>query len=280
MNGIMDYWALLNTLVIMFALGLSGAKSFAGAHWPLLRSTLGYNLLIPALALIIIKTMGWFAPETLAAMAMCIAAAGGTSAGAFVTKVKGSPVLAAKLIVLLLGVSLLAVTVFSQLGWVELGTLSLGGLTVYLLTITLLPLFIGRGFHRLHPVMAARWQPWFDRLGSLLVVLLVIALAVRYGREILSGPAEPMIAAALLVFLFVLPPWLEPEPGCRRTLVLVTLIRNLTLVLSILAVLPQSATLMPTVLAFGLFMYLTTAILVWYWRIHPYKEPQTESAQD
>jgi len=27
-------------------------------------------------------------------------------------------------------------------------------------------------------------------------------------------------------------------------------------------------------------MYLTTAILVWYWRIHPYKEPQTESAQD
>lgn len=279
MNGIMDYWALLNTVVIMFALGLSGppqpgAKSFAGSRWILLRSTLGYNLLIPALALVAIKTTDLFAHETLSAMTLCIAAAGGTSAGAFVMQVKGSPALAAKLIVVLLGVSLLAVTVFSQLGWIELGALSLGGLALYLLTITLAPLFIGRGFQHLYPVIAKRWQPLFDRLGSLLVILLVIALAVRYGREILSGPAEPMIAAALLVLLFVLPPLLEPEVGWRRTLVLVTLIRNLTLVLSILAVLPQSAALLSTVLAFGLFMYLMTAMLVWYWRSRPLPEVQ------
>ena|SRR3990167_7063480 len=275
MNGIMDFWALLNTVVIMFALGLSrppqpGAKYFAGRHWPLLRSTLGYNLLLPALALIAIKTTAWFTADTLSAMTLCIAAAGGTSAGAFVTQVKGSPALAAKLIVMLLGVSLLAIAIFSQLHWIELGTLSLQGLALYLLTITLMPLFIGRALQRRHPAVALHWQPWFDRLGSLLVILLVIALAVRHGREILTGPAEPMFAAALLVLLFVLPPLLEPEPGCRRTLVLVTLIRNLTLVLSILAVLPQAAVLVPTVLAFGLFMYLMTAMLVWYWRSRPH----------
>lgn len=268
MSTILDFWALLNTLVIMFALGLAAER-----HGPeesetgtLLRTLLGYNLLMPALILIVIKTTDWFSASVLEAMTLCIAAAGGTSAGAFVTQVKGSPVLAGKLIVLLLGSSLAAIAVFSQMKWIQLGSLSLGYLAVYLLAITLLPLFAGRTARRYAPTFSMQWQPKVERAGSLLVILLVVALAVRYGREILTGPLEPMLAALALVLMFALPPLLERNPVRRRTIALVTLIRNLTLVLSMLAVLPQAPHLLPTVLAFGLFMYIATGVLVWRWR--------------
>jgi len=268
MSAILDFWALLNSLVIMFALGLAAER-----HGPeeseigtLLRTLLGYNLLVPALILMAIKTMDWFSAHAIEAMTLCVAAAGGTSAGAFVSKVKGSPVLAGKLIVLLLGSSLLAIAVFSRLDWIQLGSFSLGHLAAYLLAITLLPLFAGRITRRYAPAFSAQWQPKVERAGSLLVVLLVLALAMRYGREILTGPPEPMLAALALVLMFALPPLLEPNPVRRRTIALVTLIRNLTLLLSILAVLPQAPQLLPTVLAFGLFMYIATGVLVWGWR--------------
>ncbi len=267
MNGIMDYWAMLNTLVIMFALGLThGNSKLESATGKLLWLALGYNLLIPAIALMALKNVAWFSGDALAAMALCVAAAGGTSSGAFVTSVNGSPALVSRLIVLLLGISLLAVALFSQWHWISLGTLSLTGLAGYLLAITLTPLAAGMLFRRWLPNPSAQWQPRIERLGSVLVILLVIALAIRYGREILTGPIEPLLAALVLVTLFVLPPLLEPVTVVRRTVVLVTLIRNLTLVLSILAVLPNSVSLLPTVLAFGLFMYLTAGALLWCWR--------------
>jgi predicted Na+-dependent transporter len=135
-----------------------------------------------------------------------------------------------------------------------------------LLAITLTPLGAGMLLQRLFPVTSRQWQPRLERLGSVLVILLVLALAVRYGRAILTGPLEPLLAALVLVAMFVLPPLLEPVAEVRRTVVLVTLIRNLTLVLSLVAVLPDSTTLLPTVLAFGLFMYLTAGVLLWRWR--------------
>lgn len=267
MNGIMDYWAMLNTLVIMFALGLDERESQPGhSTGKLVGMALGYNLLIPATALLIPRALGWFSGDTLAAMALCVAASGGTSSGAFVSSVQGSSTMASRLIVLLLGISLLAVALFSRLEWITLGPLSLGTLATYLVLITLTPLWAGKLARRFFPAQATHWQPRLERLGSLLVILLVLALAFRYGREILTGPVEPLLAAAVLVALFTVPPLLERTVAVRRTVVLVTLIRNLTLVLSILAVLPQAATLVPTVLAFGLFMYLTAGVLVWRWR--------------
>lgn len=267
MSGILDYWAMLNTLMIMLALGLADNKAEEGnSPGKLLWLVLGYNLLIPGLALIALKAFSPFSPNALAAAALCIASAGGTSSGAFVTKAQGSTALASRLIVLALGISLLAVALFSHWRWITLGPLSLGGLAAYLLGITLTPLATGWLWRRVSPLTAARWQPGLERMGSVLVILLVLALALRYGREILTGPAEPLLAAVVLVVLFTVPPLLEPVRTVRRTVALVTLIRNLTLVLSILAVLPDAAALMPTVLAFGLFMYLTAGVLLWRWR--------------
>lgn len=267
MSGVLDYWALLNTVVIMLGLGMAPAKGEQhGGWWPLLRVLAGYNLLLPLLVWLLVRSLGWLSADALAAMILCIACAGGTSAGAFVTQVKGSVTLAATLIVWSLVLSLASIALFSQWQWIQPGALSLSQLALYLLAITLLPLLAGRGLRRVVPALCTRWQPRIERLGSLLVVLLVIALAVRYGREILTGPGEPLWAAAVLVLAFVLPPLLEVRESFRRTVVLVTLIRNLTLVLSLLAVLPDAPALIPTVLAFGLFMYAMTGLLVWRWR--------------
>ncbi len=271
MNAVLDSWSLLNTVVIMLGLGLNRETTDTHALWslPVLRVVIGYNLLVPALAILILQATAWFSAATLAAMSLCVACAGGTSAGAFVTQVKGSPTLAVTLIVGALGASLITIALFSQWHWIDLGTRSLLDLTAYLFAITLIPLWAGYALRHYFPAGSAQWQPRVERLGSLLVILLVIALAIRYGTAIITGPSEPLVAAVMLVLIFALPPFIERAPTYRRTAVIVTLIRNLTLVLSLLAVLPNAETLMPTVLAFGLFMYLMTGLLVWHWRVAP-----------
>lgn len=267
MNALLNYWALLNTIIIMLGLGLAEHSADRQSPWPLLRAAIGYNVLIPAILLIAVKQSFWFSAETLAAMSLCIAAAGGTSAGAFVGQVQGSARLASQLIVLLVGVSLAAIALFSYLNWITLGAVSLPRLAMYLTAITVVPLVAGRVLRAYFPVPSARWKPQIDSAGSLLVILLVLALAIRYGREIVTGPSEPLWAALILVLMFVLPPFFENETSLRRTIVLITLIRNLSLVLSILALLPTRDSMMPTVMAFGLFMYVTTGVLVWRWRL-------------
>ena len=97
--------------------------------------------------------------------------------------------------------------------------------------------------------------------------MLVLALLLRHGAEVLGGPAEPLWAATTLVLLLVLPPLLlERQRVLRKTLVLVNLVRNLTLTLALLALMPQASELLPTVLAFGLAMYLMCGWLLWRWR--------------
>lgn len=266
MQTLIDFWAMTNTLVIMFALGLHQDSNAAPLNgWLLARASL-YNLIIPALVLVALQHTALFSTASLSEMALCIAAAGGTSAGAFVKQAKGSQALIAQLIIFLLILSLLAITAFSALAWIDSSKLSLLGLAGYLLMITLLPLLAGKGVRQVFQAWASRWQVRLERLGSLLVILLVVALAIRYGKEILTGPIEPLLAATVLLLSFVLPSFFEPNITVRRTIILATLVRNLTLVLSLLAVLPKAADILPTVLAFGLLMYLMVAVLLSVWR--------------
>ncbi|MDO9177911.1 MAG: hypothetical protein Q7U16_06250 [Agitococcus sp.] len=268
MQNIIDFWAMANTLVIMFALGLHHHDSANSdkVNQLVFGRVLMYNLLIPSLMLVIVKSLAVFSSASLSAMALCIAAAGGTSAGSFVKQVKGSQRLIAQLIIFLLGVSLGAITVFSTIGWINSTTLSLTHLAGYLLAITLIPLLLGKLVSQFFSEWAKLWQPRLERMGGLLVILLVFALAVRYGQAILTGPIEPLLAASVLVMMFIVPPLFERTLAVRRTVVLATLVRNLTLVLSLLAVLPNEANILPTVLAFGLLMYVMVGVLLWYWQ--------------
>ncbi|OBP16562.1 hypothetical protein A5320_03965 [Rheinheimera sp. SA_1] len=269
MSVLLNYWAMVNTIVIMLALGMAYRPTAGQLHFAVIaRAAIGYNFVLPALGLMLLASFtAWFSAETLTALSMCIAAAGGTSAGAFVKKSGASATfttaLTATLLIVLLGLSLGVIAVLTVTGKLDFGTLSLTALCGYLLLITLTPFLIGTMLARQWPLVSNLWQPRLDRTGSIMVLLLIAALAWRYGAEILGGPAEPLWAAATLVTLLVLPPLLlERQPLFKRTLVLTTLIRNLTLALSLLVIMPNAAQLLPTVLAFGLLMYLLSGLLV------------------
>lgn len=269
MNPLFDFWAALNTVLIMLTLGLSFDRKAQDHHYmTLARAALGYNLLFPLAGWCLVAyATDWFSEPVLMAMMLCIVCAGGTSAGAFVSRVGGSVSLAGTLIVVLLGLSLIAVTALSFSGVSTFSSVPVTQLAIYLLLITLVPFLSGIVFMRLQPQYGRSWHPKIDRAGSVMTLLLVLALTVRYAIEILSGPKGPLYAAIVLVLLFVLPPLvLEQVPAQKRTIVMSTLIRNLTLVLSLLAVLPDQNTLLPTVLAFGLLMYLTCGVLMMAWR--------------
>lgn len=267
--SLMDAWAAFNTVVILFALGLGyhqqrdAPRLFSAPVW---RALLGYNLLLPGMGLLAVVTLQLFAAPVITGMALCIACAGGTSAGALVLAARGSGAAAALLIVASVALSLFVVAGFSALNLIPPGEFSYAALALYLAAISLLPLLGGFAFQRQFPRLAERLRPPLEKLGSALVILLVVVLAVRHGQAILTGPAQPMLAAALLVLLFALPPLLEQPASWRRTLVLVTLVRNLSLVLSLLVVLPDAAAILPTVLAFGLFMYIAAFSLLGLWR--------------
>ena len=74
-----------------------------------------------------------------------------------------------------------------------------------------------------------------------------------------------------MVGIFLLPalifePWLwQSSVEIKRSLVLTSLVRNLTLVLAMVTAMPDAQLMLPTVLAFGLLMYLTCGILFWRW---------------
>ena len=62
MQNIIDFWAMANTLVIMFALGLH-SNDLAKAdkvNQLVFARVLMYNLLIPSLMLVILKKLGCF----------------------------------------------------------------------------------------------------------------------------------------------------------------------------------------------------------------------------
>lgn len=274
MNHLFDYWAALNTVLIMLGLGLAFDGRRLDLHYAVLaRAILAYNVIIPLSGWLVIGfATTWFGDDVLLAMLLCILCAGGTSAGTFVSRVSGSAPLAGTLIVVLVAFSLLSLTALSVAGLQFLGLSAFDRLPVtqlagYLLLITLVPFLLGIAVTHRYSGWSHRWLPRVDRAGSVLTLLLVIALTLRYTAEILSGPAEPLYAAVLLVMLFMLAPLaMERDRIQRRTVILITLIRNLTLVLSLMAILPDAETLLPTVLAFGLGMYLVAGGLVLAWR--------------
>lgn len=225
-----------------------------------------YNMIIPAIALFFFHRHAVFSNDVLVGMGLCMASAGGTSAGAFMTPVRGLPQLAGTLIIGSVLGSLFSIMLYAQIGWIPLGDLSFVGLGVYLLCVTVLPFVVGKTIRQRAPQWSDLWQPRIDKVGGILVLLLILVLAILYAKPILTGPAEPMVAAWVAVAIFGLPPLLERHAAQRRTLAVVTVIRNLTLVLSIVAVLPHASGFLPTILAYGLFQYITTGLWIWKWR--------------
>ena len=102
MSALSEHWAMVNTAVIMLALGMRAPTPVNIPVAGLLRAVVLYNIALPSVALAVFYAYGIFGTNTLAALSLCVAAAGGTSAGAFVGAVQGMPGLAVRLFILLL----------------------------------------------------------------------------------------------------------------------------------------------------------------------------------
>ena len=187
MSELLNNWAMINTIVIMLALGMVYRPAAGYLHVAILaRAAIGYNFIFPALGLTMLASFTtWFSAETLMAMALCIAAAGGTSAGAFVNKVDTvvtnsvpfgamySATLTAKLLIILLGLSVSVIAGLAVTEKLNFGALSITKLCSYLLLISLAPFLVGITLTRHRPQLSLRWQPLLERSGTVLVVLLI-----------------------------------------------------------------------------------------------------------
>lgn len=280
--------ATTNNVIIMLALGLARPSATSATKWPLLlRSALGYNLLVPAIGLgILCFYNNDFSAETLLAMACCILAAGGTSAGAIASRLGASPSLTANLLLLLPVVGLLTMAILSVVlpsilaefaanqmasPLVHQMTSLLAESFRYLLLITVAPFGLAKILSACWPQLCGFLQQKLEKLGSLLLVALIAALLWRYGIDIICASWQPLTAAIFMVGIFLLPalifePWLwQSSVEIKRSLVLTSLVRNLTLVLAMVTAMPDAQLMLPTVLAFGLLMYLTCGVLFWRW---------------
>jgi len=288
MTSAITLLATTNNIIIMLALGLSRPRTTSATTWSLLlRSALGYNLLVPALGLgILYFYNNYFSAETLLAMACCILATGGTSAGAIASRLGASPSLTASLLLLLPAVGLLIMAMLSVVLPSDLVDITANQITApvvhqmtgllaesfrYLLLITVVPFGIAKVLSARWPQLSELLQQKLEHLGGLLLIALIAALLGRYGIEVLCGSWQPLIAAIFMVGIFLLPAlifetWLWQSPvEIKRSLALTSLVRNLTLVLVMVTATPVAQLMLPTVLAFGVLMYLTCGILFWRW---------------
>ncbi|GAA3957082.1 hypothetical protein [Allohahella marinimesophila] len=269
MSDAVMIWPAMNTVLIMFAMGLARSDtsgSVAVLSWPMARVVLGYNVVIPWGVLLVVAARDLFSRSVVAGMALCIVSAGGSSTGASVLAARAPASSAAKLILVLGIVSLLMILALSLARIEYAEAPSTAFVSLYLLLLMAMPLAAGRYIRQRYPQTSGSLSSVSGRLASVSIIALIVMLAIDHGRLIILGPVEPLMAAAVLVLSFTVPAGFEQQGAWRRVALLVTLTRNLALALSLAALLPDRAEILPTVLAFGLMMYIATGVMLLYWR--------------
>jgi predicted Na+-dependent transporter len=229
----------LFALMFALGLGLSATELALVRHRPflLLRALLGTCLLVPLLALLLLKlplAAGVSAPAgyAIALMAIC------PSAPLTLRKAhlaRGKRELAASLQV---AAALLAVVTVPLLAWlfssvfsVERWAITPGAVFLQVVTAQLLPLAGGIGLRLWQPAWAQRWEGRFDRLADGLVLLLTVVLLVATLPGVVSffsrdGLALGLMAVMTLGSLAIGYLLAGRDPIARTTAPLVTSMRN------------------------------------------------------
>lgn len=125
------------------------------------------------------------------------------------------------------------------------------------------PLLIGLGIRARRPTIAAAWQPWLSRLSLILLVATIALLAVEHGH---AARATSVIVGAVITLLALCIGRLVDGSAARVAVAQVSAVRNLTLVLLVLAVVGAPAVDTMAVLAYGLSMYVVTLAAAFWWR--------------
>lgn len=231
----------ITLFAIMFALGLGlpGDRFDLLERRPglLLRALLGTCLLVPLVALVVLKlpfSEGLSIPSryAIALMAVCPSAPlTMRKAG----KTGGSRQLAAHLQVAAALMAILSIPLLAELfsgafgltGW-DIGPWQVAG---QIGKTQILPLACGLLLRRWRPHWANRWEGLFDKLANLLLLLIITAVLVKAGPYLIPFMGNNAPAVAVMVGMVVLSLAIGflmagPEPEERTTMSLVTSMRN------------------------------------------------------
>jgi BASS family bile acid:Na+ symporter len=125
------------------------------------------------------------------------------------------------------------------------------------------PLLVGLAIRARRPSLAAALHPWTSRLSLVLLLATIIVLAVEHGH---AAHATAVLIGVVLTVLALCIGRLASGRAARVAVAQVSAVRNLTLVMLVLAVVGGSANETMAVLAYGLSMYVVTLAAALWWR--------------
>lgn len=124
------------------------------------------------------------------------------------------------------------------------------------------PLLVGLAVRARWPGRAAAWHAWLSRLSLALLLATIVLLAARHGHA--ARGADVAIGAIVTVLALAIGQLVDGR-AARIAIAQVSAVRNLTLVLLVLAVIDAAPGETMAALAYGLAMYVVTlgAAVVW-----------------
>jgi BASS family bile acid:Na+ symporter len=205
-DGLLRYGLSLANLLIMFGIGMGlSAGDFvrlAGDRRPLLAGVAGQYLLLPVLGFLV---AGWLLPSVELALGFVLVAAcpSASASNALTWLARGNVALAVTLTALsavlaLVAIPLaLAVALHWFAGEAQRIQLPVASMLAHLAVLVLLPVACGMLVRRQWPAFGARAEPWFNRGGMAMLLLLVGVIAFQQ-RAVLSqwlGTLAPAVVA-------------------------------------------------------------------------------------
>ncbi|WP_230458292.1 bile acid:sodium symporter family protein [Leptospira weilii] len=205
---------------------------------------------------------------------LCACSGGGASAGLFILKARGTPATGAVLLGLLNFTSLftapLLLTLHSENSFAELERAfsTFPKLLAIGLCFFGLPLGTGLWLRKKHEKFSLRIRPSLLRISNISLGFSIFYLGLKYWREILEFGFLIWIVLFLLIGVsFTIGLYLFREkPGDRRSIGVVSGIRNLSLALLLAQEQSGDPKVLITILLYGFVMYLIAFPASLFWR--------------
>ncbi|AOP35865.1 Na+-dependent transporter [Leptospira tipperaryensis] len=230
-------------------------------------------LLLPLFAFILCKVFQ-LSPAISLGIFLCASSGGGASAGLFILKAKGAPGTGAAMLSLLNFISLFTAPVLitlyagSSFSELEKALRVLPKLLAIGIVFFGLPLGIGLWIRKRKEEIALKISPYLLRISNLALGFSILYLAFKYWEQILEFGFPIWITIVLVtgfsfmsgIFLF------REKPEDRRSIGIVSGIRNLSLALLLANEQTGDPRVLITILLYGFLMYIVAFPASLFWR--------------
>lgn len=239
--------ALTSTLAAGLAADARAPARLGG--WRMVALVAGNVVALPLLTYLVTRAAS---VEGAGGLVLAAAAPGGSTGPLLAILSRGEAATAARAFVALTIAGMVAALIATAaLDVAGLGAVALA--TVVVAVSSLGPLLAGLAVRARRPAQAARWQPWLSRLSLALLVGTIALLAARHGGaartiDVAVGAAVTLLALAIGAAI--------GGRAARIAVAQVSAVRNLTLVLLVLAVVGAPPAETMAALGYGLAMYV------------------------